>query len=118
TVLKLAEQHAVRPMLFQSLKSVCWDAVPDPTKFELARFSRATAKNNLALAEELLRLVSAFQQNGITVAALNGPGFAEGLYGGRSLRELHDLSIMVPEAELWQSWRYPDCLRTLRCLPR
>src|SRR5262245_41496641 len=100
TVLKLAEQHGVRPMLFQSLKSVCWDAVPDPTKIELARFSRATAKKNLALTEELLRLVSAFQHSGIRVAALDGPVLAEALYGDLSLRELRDLSIMVPEAEL------------------
>jgi hypothetical protein len=100
TVLKLAEQHGVRPMLFQNLKSVCWDAVPDPTKFELARFSRATAKKNLALTEELLRLVSAFQQSDIRVAALDGPILAEALYGDVSLRELCDLNIMVPEAEL------------------
>jgi hypothetical protein len=79
TVLKLAEQHGVRPMLFQSLKSVCWDVVPDPTKIELATFSRATAKKNLALTEELLGLVSAFQHSGIRVAALNGPVMATAL---------------------------------------
>src|SRR5438477_11280378 len=56
-VLQLAEQHGVRPMLLQSLKALCWDAVPPSTKLELERFYLANAQKNFLLAGELLRIL-------------------------------------------------------------
>ena len=43
-LLKLAAQNCVRPMLLQTLKSVCWDAVPQKIQLELTRFNKAMLK--------------------------------------------------------------------------
>ena len=54
---QLAEQHGVRPLLLQSLKSVCWDAVPETTKLQLNDFNRRNIQTDLSIAGELLRLL-------------------------------------------------------------
>jgi hypothetical protein len=94
-LLKLAEQHGVRPTLLQSLKSVCWDAVPQETQLELERFNRANVQKNLLLTGELLRLLDIFGQNAITIAAVKGPVLAHSVYGDLSLREFSDLDVIV-----------------------
>jgi Uncharacterised nucleotidyltransferase len=99
-LVQLARQHYVRPMLFQSLKSVCWDAVPQTTKLELERFNRANIQKNLEFTGELLRLFDLFQQNHIPVATFKGPILAVSVYGGLAMREFSDLDILVREADL------------------
>jgi hypothetical protein len=99
-LLELAKQHGVRPMLLRSLKSVCWDTVPQMIQRELERFNRANLQKSTALTAELFRLLNAFQQNGIPIAALKGPVLAESVYGNLSLREFSDLDIMVHRAHL------------------
>ena len=103
-LLRLAEQHRVRPLLFQSLKSACWDAVPKATQLELERFNRANVQKNLLLTGELLRLIDRFEQNEIRIAAFKGPVLADSVYRDLSLREFCDLDIIVqprdvPKAE-------------------
>ena len=56
-LLKLAAQHCVRPMLLQTLKSACWDAVPEKIQLELTRFNKANVQKNLLFTGELLRLL-------------------------------------------------------------
>src|SRR5262249_8480714 len=80
-LVELAQQHYVRPLLLQSLKSVCWDAVPQTTKLELERFNRANVQKNLFFARELLRLFGLFQQNRIPIATFKGPALAVSIYG-------------------------------------
>jgi hypothetical protein len=99
-LVQLARQHYVRPMLFQSLKSVCWDAVPQGTRLELEQFNRANVQKNLAFTGELLRLFGLFQQNRIPIATFKGPSLAVSLYGGLGLREFSDLDLLVREADL------------------
>ena len=100
TLLKLAQQHTVRPMLLKSLKSVCWDAVPQTTQLELERFNRANVQKNLRFTGELLRLLGEFQQNGIPIAAFKGAILADLVYGDLSLREFADLDVIIPEADV------------------
>ena len=66
---QLAEQHGVRPLLLQSLKSVCWDTVPETIQLQLNYFNRRNIQINLSIAGELLRLLGRFKQNGIPIAA-------------------------------------------------
>src|SRR5262249_10585912 len=80
-LLELAKQHGVRPMLLRSLRSVCWDAVPQTLRDELGHFNRANLQKSMALTGELFRLLEAFQQNGIPIAAFKGPVLAELVYG-------------------------------------
>ena len=99
-LLKLAAQHCVRPMLLQTLKSVCWDAVPPKIQLELTLFNKANVQKNLLFTGELLQLLGLFQQNAIPIAAFKGPVLAHSVYGHISLREFSDLDIIVREADL------------------
>ena len=99
-LLKLAAQHCVRPMLLQTLKSVCWDAVPQKIQLELTLFNKANVQRNLLFTAELLRLLDLFQQNTIPIAAFKGPVLAHSVYGHLSHREFSDLDVIVREADL------------------
>ena len=99
-LLRLAEQHRVRPLLFQSLKSACWDAVPKATQLELERFNRANVQKNLLLTGELLRLIDRFEQNEIPIAAFKGSVLAESVYRDLSLREFCDVDIIVQPGDV------------------
>ena len=99
-LLALADQHCVRPMLLQSLKAVCWDAVPPSIRLELEGFCKSNAQKNLLLAAELLRLLRSFNQNEVPVVAFKGPILAEAVYGDLSLREFCDLDLLIPVQDL------------------
>ena len=99
-LVELAQQHYVRPLLLQSLKSVCWDAVPKTTKLTLERFNRANLQKNLIFARELLRLSELFQQNRIPIVTFKGPVLAVSVYGDLGLREFSDLDLLVHESDL------------------
>ena len=87
-------------MLLQTLKSVCWDAVPPKIQVELTLFNKTNLRRNLVFTGELLQLVALFQQNAIPIAALKGPVLAHSIYGHISLREFSDLDVVVNEADL------------------
>jgi hypothetical protein len=87
-------------MLRKSLKSACWNAVPQTIQLELERFMRENLQKNLFLTGELLRLVRVFQQNDIPIAVFKGAVLAETVYGDLSLREFNDLDIIVHQADL------------------
>ena len=99
-LLKLAAYHCVRPMLLQTLKSVCWDAVPQKIQLDLTLFNKANVQKNLLFTGELLRLLDFFKQNGILIAAFKGSVLANSVYGNISLREFSDLDVIVQEADL------------------
>jgi len=99
-LVQLARRHYVRPMLLKSLKSVCWDAVPQTTKLELERFNRANVQKNILFTGELLRLFGLFQQSHIPVVVFKGPTLAVSVYGDLALREFSDLDLLVNKADL------------------
>jgi hypothetical protein len=99
-LLKLAKRHYVRPLLLQTLKSVCWDAVPQTTKLELEHFSRANTQKSLLFTWELLRLFGLFRQARIPIATFKGPILAASVYGNLALREFNDVDVIVHEADL------------------
>jgi Uncharacterised nucleotidyltransferase len=100
SLLKSAGQHGVRPKLLRTLKSVCWNAVPEAIQFELVRFNRTNTQKNLIFTGELLRLLDLFEQNRMPIAVFKGPVLAESVYGDLSLREFSDLDMIVHEADL------------------
>jgi hypothetical protein len=99
-VLELARQHGVRPFLRLGLKTACWGAIPQFVQIELEQFNRINLTQNLLFTGELLRLVGAFKENGIKLAAFKGPILAESVYGDLSLREFCDLDILVHQADV------------------
>jgi hypothetical protein len=99
-LLALADQHCVRPLLLQSLKAVCWEAVPASVRLELDGFWTSNAQKNLLLAAELLRLLRSFNENEVPVVAFKGPILAEAVYGDLSLREFCDLDLLIRMQDL------------------
>jgi hypothetical protein len=99
-LLALADQHCVRPLLLQSLKAVCWDAVPPSVRLELDGFCKSNARRNLLLAAELLRLLRSFDENEVPVVAFKGPILADAVYGDLSLREFCDLDLLIRVQDL------------------
>jgi hypothetical protein len=96
----LAEQHGVRPLLHQSLKAVCWDAVPPSVRLKLDGFCKSNAHKNLLLTGEVLRLLRRFNENEVPVVAFKGPLLAEAVYGDLSLREFRDLDLLIRGQDL------------------
>src|SRR5262245_13522021 len=109
-LLKLAWQHGVRPLLFRSLQSACWDAVPAEVRLELERFNRINLQKNLLFTGGLLRVLTEFKKTAIPIAAFKGPVLAEAIYGDLSLREISDVDVVVREIDVH---RAEDVLATL-----
>ena len=95
TLLELATQHGIRPILRQTLRSVCWDTVPQTIQNELDHFYTTNVQTSLLFTAELLNLRSVFHQNGIPFAAFKGVVLGTLLYGDPALREFSDLDILV-----------------------
>src|SRR5262249_7102463 len=100
TLIELARRHGVRPMLFQSLKSACWDSVSQAAQLELEHFYMTNVTKNLLFTRELLRLLGLIRQDGIPVATLKGAVLADSVYGALPLREFCDLDLLVHQADV------------------
>ncbi|GAG91885.1 unnamed protein product, partial [marine sediment metagenome] len=83
------------PLLYQSLKKTCPEAVPDDTLEQLRAYFLTNAKRNLFLTGKLLRLLELLKDNGILAVPFKGPVLAESVYGDLSLRQFADLDILV-----------------------
>src|SRR5262249_27693910 len=99
-LLTLAARHCVRPLLFKTLNSACWDAVPERVQLALTSFNRANVQKNLRFTGELLRLQNLFEKNAIPIAAFKGPILAQSVYGDIRFREFSDLDLLVHESDL------------------
>jgi hypothetical protein len=94
-VLELARAHGMRPLLSHHLHAVCPEAVPRGILEQLRGFVRLNAARNLALARELLTLLSAFAAVGVRAVPYKGPVLAAATYGSLALREFTDLDVLV-----------------------
>jgi hypothetical protein len=90
-------------MLIQSLKSICWCAVPQTIKLELDRFNRTNIQKNLMFMRELLRLFGLFEKKHIPIATFKGPILAVSVYGDVALREFSDLDLLVHKEDLYEA---------------
>lgn len=99
-LIRLALRHDVMPLLYRNLLRVCPEAVPPDILAPLrARHQEQTVEARRR-AEELVRILPAFQELGILAVPYKGPTLAQRLYGDLSLREFGDLDIMVHERDV------------------
>ncbi len=105
-LLRLAESHAVRPLLARHL--VEHPAVPDGITELLRQFSVQNTVWNLRLAAELVRLCNELKSRGVQPIVYKGPVLSEYLYGDIALREIYDLDILVRPDELSEAVRCLD----------
>ena len=92
---RLAQRHAVLPLLHRSISEHARDAAPQTFRQKLRDKFRENATRNLLLAGELVRIVRLFESEGVPVLAYKGPALAVSAYGDLSLRRFVDLDIVV-----------------------
>jgi hypothetical protein len=115
---RIAGQHRVVPLLYQSLYMTCPEAVPEAVLAQLRGHYHATVVRNHTLTAELLKLLDLFETHHIPAIPLKGPALAAAVYGNVSLREFSDLDILVQKRDLlaagdllvFQGYA-PDCQR-------
>ncbi|HEU5100733.1 MAG TPA: nucleotidyltransferase family protein [Roseiflexaceae bacterium] len=93
--------HEVLPLVTSTLRRLAGRA-PIPGAW-LARAQRryyATMMRNTALADQLLRVLTAFRQAGLAALPVKGVVLAETLYGSLALRPLGDLDVLVNPHDL------------------
>lgn len=99
-LLQLAASHGVRPLVYRTLHTTCWEAVPEATRHELSHFYSANLAKNRFLAGELLHILRLFEAEHILAVPFKGPALAAALYGNLALREFVDLDFLVRERDL------------------
>jgi hypothetical protein len=98
-LLDLAASHSVRPLVYRGLRETCWRRMPAAVQAAWDEAHQLLTGRNLFLTGELLRVMAEFLKAGISVAAVKGPVISQMAYGDFSLREFHDLDLMVHEAD-------------------
>jgi hypothetical protein len=98
--LHLATSHGVRPLIYQTLHTTCWESLPEPARQELSRFYSANSGKNRFLTGELLHILQLFEAEHILAVPFKGPVLAARLYGDVALREFTDLDILIREPDI------------------
>lgn len=98
--LQLAKSHGVRPLVLHSLRTICWEAVPETARLELSHFCSANSAKNRFLTGELLHILQLFEAEHIVAVPFKGPVLAALLYGDLALREFTDLDILIRQPDL------------------
>jgi len=95
--LTAAETHALTPLAYWHLKSICKDILPGDKIQALSELFMDSAGRCVRLSAELASLISLFEKHGVSCIPFKGPVLAESLYGGVTLRPTGDLDILVPK---------------------
>jgi len=95
-LLKQAHIHGIVTLVAHHLlKNGFCNIIPQPYLDQLNRSYNSTLYRNVVLSSELAKVLSAFQQRGISVIPLKGTVLAEILYGNLALRHIVDNDILV-----------------------
>ena len=99
-LLRAASRHGLLPLLYWQLNTICPKAVPAPVLTQLQQYFQTTARRNLFLMQELLRLLDVSQQKQIPAIPLKGPVLAATIYGNLALRPFGDLDLLVHRRDI------------------
>jgi hypothetical protein len=98
-ILEIAQYHKVAPII--QLGLVDWKGkTPENWFHELSAIKKKAALQSLAQAQEMLRLIQAFQARGLNVVPYKGVHWAVSLYGDLGLRRSSDIDLWVPQKEV------------------
>lgn len=96
-VVELARYHGVAPLMYRALRLVCPDLVPKEPLDALRSLTQAGALLNRSLAQELIHLCQAFDEQSVPVIPFKGATLAVAAYGDLALRDFDDLDFIVPK---------------------
>jgi hypothetical protein len=94
-VVEAACLHRVIPLLYQTLNTHVPTLVPTETLEELHQKFQDNQFDNLALTQELLRLLKLLAEHQIPAIPFRGPVLATAIYQNLALRTFSDLDILV-----------------------
>lgn len=99
-VLRLADRHAILPLLHQSLAVIGTDSVPVRVLDTLRERFRVHAARSVLAAAELRRLIDLFEAACVPALPYKGPLLAVSTYGNLLLRPFGDLDVLVPKQHI------------------
>ncbi|HKY03662.1 MAG TPA: nucleotidyltransferase family protein [Blastocatellia bacterium] len=102
-LVRLAHRHGLSQLLYWHLNPDFSQLVPAPALDGLRDNFHATARRNLFLTGELLRLLSIFKKNRVRAIPYKGPVLAASVYRNLALREFADLDILVSVEDVAQA---------------
>jgi hypothetical protein len=112
-LLEKLKRHRLYPIFYKKWKE--WEDRPKEgvwLQFELS-LKKLVERNQIRMmqkASELIKIVNAFEKDGIRVISLKGPVLAQQLYGNIALKASIDLDILIDEKDFDKAW---NCLYTL-----
>lgn len=100
TVLKLANSHRVRPLLFLGLRKCKNQAIFPATLMErLKTLNFQITTRNLIQTKELIKLFQLFKKNDINVIPYKGVILAKEAYQNLGAREFSDLDLLIDQKD-------------------
>ena len=99
TLLTLADQHGLQPLLYQTLSKVA-DKVPPAELLSLQQAHEVNLHKSLFLSRELIRIIDHLRSAGIDVLPYKGPALAEMYYGDIALRPSGDIDLLILQPDL------------------
>lgn len=102
-VLHIARRHRVIPNVHRFVERLAVERVPAGVREELHQGFHRGARHNLLLSRAMLRLLERFHDQGIRALPYKGVVLAHALYGGVSLRQVHDIDLLLAEADFQRS---------------
>ncbi|MGA9977557.1 MAG: nucleotidyltransferase family protein [Candidatus Sulfotelmatobacter sp.] len=99
SLLPLAEQHGVVPILYQSLSSL-GSEVPFAGLAQLKQRYETNLHRTLFLTRELIRILDHLDALAIDIMPYKGVALAETLYGDIALRQAGDIDLLIRPGDL------------------
>jgi len=114
-VVVTARQHGLVPLLHRSLAGIAPAPAPLPVLERLRSLAEAFRFQSLVLAQELVSVLRALEDAGITAAPYKGPALAAYLFQDFALRQFSDLDLLVRPRDALRAKRV---MMTLGYVPR
>jgi hypothetical protein len=95
-VLDLAATHGVAPVVCRTLDMVAPNAMPSAIRARIDLRLQASAMQSRFLSEQLAAIAQIMHAEALPALYFKGPLLATAIYGDLSLREFHDLDMLVP----------------------
>ncbi|MEO0841225.1 MAG: nucleotidyltransferase family protein, partial [Cyanobacteria bacterium J06643_5] len=98
-LIETANFHKLIPLLYQKLKRICPELVPNEILMQLKQQFQNNATRNLFITSELLKLLDLFESYQIHATPIKGAVLAVSAYGNVAFRQFGDLDILVREKD-------------------
>jgi hypothetical protein len=92
---RIADSHAILPLLIYALNQYGAEAIPRETREHFQQRWVLAARNNLIQMQEWHRVLQAFDAAGLPALSFKGPALAFLAYRNAGLREFTDLDFLV-----------------------